>query len=393
MPHATQALPRALKGIAVLQAAMNAAHFAAMPMLALLIIQRIDNGVSVAGTALAIYFCASRIGPILLAPAVDRLEPWRGVFAGLTCRGLAFTALPFASQPAEALLTAALLGLGQGTYEVGLYGVIGRQDTHVRNRLLVLNDQALNLGCVLGPLSGVALTLISPDAAFLAAGAVLIVLSLACLQVQSPLLRGQQHRHSSGSVAPMLQDSQFLLLCLALIPFWAVFAQLFAAFPLLAARFGNAPAWANSILVVNGLAGVAALACLGPLVARGQTLLVLIFGLILSFASIAGAASVGGLWGLLLIVALFSVGESCVMLAGQIFTARHAEGRSATVYFGAFKASAGVGAGIGSYLGVLTTDGHAGGFLVLAAIGILSLGGLAAYARHQRGAPCMRRAL
>ena len=112
-------------------------------------------------------------------------------------------------------------------------------------------------------------------------------------------------------------------------------------------------------------------------------MLVLVFGLVLSFASIAGAAAAGGMWSLLLVVALFSVGESCVMLAGQIFTARHAEGRSATVYFGAFKASAGVGAGMGAYLGVLTADGHAGGFLILAAIGILSLCGLAAYARHQ----------
>lgn len=359
---------------------MNGAHFAAMPMLAILVTQRVEGGAAVAGTALAIYFALSRIGPVFLAPAVDRLGPWHGVSVGLCLRGLAFMVLPLAAQGVGALAAAALLGLGQAVYEVSLYGVIGRQARAQRDRLLVLNDQALNLGCVLGPLSGAALAWWSAEAAFFVAGAALVALGLGCTAVRSDLLRAPAMDHAEGIVMPMLRDRRFVVLCVSLLPFWAVFAQLFAAFPLLAARLGDAPAWANSILVINGLAGIVALACLGPWVARDRTLRILGIGLLLAFASIAGTAMVGELWVLLAFVAVFSVGESFVMLAGQILTARHAEGRSATAYFGAFKASAGVGAGLGAYVGVITAGDEGGtGFITLGAIGILSLAGLAFY--------------
>jgi DHA1 family multidrug resistance protein-like MFS transporter len=382
MPESAEPLPPPLKGIAVLQAAMNGAHFAAMPMLAVLVAQRVDGGPSAAGTALAIYFGLSRVGPIFLAPLMDRFGLWRGVSIGLCLRGIALAALPFVSHPTGAFAAAALLGLGQAMYEVSLYGVIGRQARARRDRLLVLNDQALNFGCVLGPLAGVALALRGADAAFVVAGGALFLLGLICSAVRSDLLCGRVVTADEGGMARMLRDSRFLVLCASLVPFWAVFAQLFAAFPLLAVTFGDSPAWANSILIVNGLAGIIALAGLGPWVERGRIHLILAIGLLLAFVSIAGTAFAADLWVLLAIVAAFSVGESSVMLAGQILTARHAEGRSATAYFGAFKASAGVGAAAGAYAGVLTADDGGGtGFVVLGAVGVLSLIGLITYVR------------
>lgn len=380
MPKHADILSQPQNWIAALQAAMNGAHFAAMPMLAILITQRVEGGAAVAGTALAVYFALSRIGPIFLAGAVERFGLWRGVSLGLYLRGFAFIALPFATQRVEALAVAAILGLGQAIYEVSLYGVIGQQPRAQRDRLLVLNDQALNLGCVLGPVSGAALALWAAEATFVVAGVTLIALGFGCIAVRSDVPRVAPVSHHEGSVRPMLRDGRFLLLCVALVPFWAVFAQLFAAFPLLAASLGDEPAWANAILIVNGLAGIVALACLGPWIESDRTLRILCLGLVLAFATIAGTAMVNELWVLLAIVAIFSIGESFVMLAGHILTARHAEGRSATAYFGAFKASAGVGAALGAYVGVVSADVQGGtGFLVLGTIGLGSMIGVAFY--------------
>lgn len=388
MPNAAvEPLPGALRRVAALQALMNGAHFAAMPMLAVLITARPGGDAAEAGTALAVYFVLSRIGSVPLAPIAERAGLWHAVAAGLWLRGLGFVALPVVDGRTGTLLACALLGLGQATHEAGIYGVMGRQARPWRDRLLVLNGQALNAGCVVGPGVGAALALWGAGVAFAAGGAALLLLGAWCMTERSELLRGRPPPSEGAGIGRVLRDRRFLLLCVALVPFWAVLAQLFAAFPLLAARFGGTPAWANSILFVNGLTGIAALALVGAWIARGRVLLVLYIGLGLAFATIAGTAIVPTLAGLLLIVALFSVGESFVMVASDVLTAQHADGHSTALYFGCLNASVGVGAALGGYAGSVASGAGSGtGLVVLGACGLLSIGPLALYASGRASA-------
>lgn len=382
-------LPAPLKRITILQAGMNAAHFAAMPMLAVLIAGIPGAGAETAGTALAMYFVLSRIGPLVLAPLAERVGLWNTVTVGLCLRGSAFLFLAFlawtTAAASGAIAAAALLGLGQATHEAGVYGVMGRQAAEWRDRLLVLNGQALNVGCVVGPVAGVGLALWSPAIAFVGGGVALLALGIWSAAEGSELLRVRAPVDRGFGLSRVLTDRLFLLLCVALVPFWAVFAQLFAAFPMLAAEFGGSAAWANSILIVNGLVGVIALAFVARWIERGLVLLVLFVGLAVAFATVAGTTFVPTLLILLALVVLFSVGESFVMAASDILTGRHADGRSTALYFGCLNASAGIGAAIGGYVGAWDASGSKGGLLVLAAFGALSIVPIAIYAAGLKG--------
>ncbi|WP_152912297.1 MFS transporter [Candidatus Rhodobacter oscarellae] len=377
-------LPAPLKRIAILQACMNAAHFAAMPMLAVLVAGIPGAGAKLAGTALVIYFVLSRTGPLVLAPLAERFGLWNTVTVGLCLRGASFLFLSFlawtTAAASGAIPAAALLGLGQAAHEAGIYGVMGRQAAQWRDRLLVLNGQALNVGCVVGPLAGMGLALWSPAVAFAGGGIALLVLGIWSATERSELLRVRASTGRGFGLSRVLTDRLFLLLCVALVPFWAVFAQLFAAFPMLAAELGGSAAWANSILIVNGLVGVVALALVARWIECGLVVSMLFAGLAVAFATVAGTTFVQTLLALLALVVLFSVGESFVMAASDILTGRHADGRSTALYFGCLNASAGIGAAIGGYVGAWDASGSKGGLLVLAACGALSVVPMAIYA-------------
>lgn len=372
-------LPYPLTCLAALQACMNGAHFAAMPMLVVLLAAAPDGGAALAGTVLSVYFLLSRIGPLLVAPLAERFGLWKAVTAGLCLRGAAFLMFPLMG-PGGALIAGCLFGVGQALHEAGAYGVIGRQAARERTRLLVLNGQALNLGCVIGPVIGAGLALWSPETSFIAAGLTLIVLGIWSATTHSPLLRVPALPYGPLKTRGVFKDHRFLLLCIALIPFWAVFAQLFAAFPMLASQLGGSAAWANSILVVNGVTGILALALVARPIEQGRTLPVLFIGLTLAFVTIAGTGYMPTLTALLILVVVFSFGESFVMAASDILTGDHADGQATAIYFGVLNASAGIGAALGSYIGTMYAYNPRDGMIALACLGLLSIFPIAGYA-------------
>lgn len=406
MPHATPAsgprprrsilarlgaaaadLPPPLRRLAALQAAMNAAHFAAMPMLAVLILNLPGATAADAGTALAVYFALARGGPLLVGPLADRFGLWRALVAGLALRGAALVVLPFLPGGAGALIACALLGLGQASYESGAYGIMGAQPRASRDRLLVLNGQALNLGCVVGPLAGAGLALADPRLAFLGAGGLLLGLAAWCGRERSAVLRIRSDEPIGGSLRALLRDGRFLLLCAALVPFWALFAQLFAAFPILMARLGGATAWAGGVLFLNGLTGIAALALVGPWIARGRVVRMLVVGLAVASAAVLATTTASSLLVLMLVVVAFSVGESFVMAASDILTAEHADGRSPSTFFGLLNAAAGLGAAIGGLVGAsAAASGDLDGVVPLALGGLASILLLGVYVRTGKAA-------
>ena len=183
------------------------------------------------------------------------------------------------------------------------------------------------------------------------AGLTLIALGIWSANVRSPLLRVPALPDGPLKMRGVFKDHRFLLLCIALIPFWAVFVRLFTAFPILASQLGGSAAWANSIIVVNGVTGILALALVARPIEQGRILPVLFVGLTLAFVTIAGTGFMLTLSALLILVVVFSFGESFVMAASDILTGDHADGHATAVYFGVLNASAGVGTALGSYLG------------------------------------------
>ena len=153
-PRHPPRLTAALRRLVVLQTLMNGSHFMAMPLLAVYCAQSIGLSTGAVGAVLAVYFLAARVTPIVFAPLADRFGLWPAVLTGLALRGVGFLGLYGSSAEVAALAMSTVLGLGTSIYEAGAYGVIGSQERAVRERLIVVNAQGLNLGCVLGPLAG-----------------------------------------------------------------------------------------------------------------------------------------------------------------------------------------------------------------------------------------------
>lgn len=348
------------------QAAMNAAHFLALPVLALHLSSVPGIGAEAAGLALGLFLAVARIGPLVTGPLADRVGAWTALRAGLLMRAAGLAAVPLAGDPSSALGAALLLGLGVALHEPAVYGALGRAPASRRDRLLLRHVQALNLGCVMGP--GCALVVgFSTETAFFAAA--VATASLAAWAFAQTAGEEAEVRTTVRAGAGRV-DWRYAAFALSLVPFWALFAQLFAALPILIAEAGGATAWAQSVILVNGLVGFAVVPLVLPIIERAGPRAPLVGGCALAAASVALLGLPAGLAVLIALVVGLSVAETVVTSAADVLTARHADGRDVASRFGLLAVGAGLGTSLGAALGVHAADGAP---LVLAGLGALGL--------------------
>ncbi|MGI9371246.1 MAG: MFS transporter [Hyphomicrobiales bacterium] len=374
-------LPAALWRLVLLQAAMNGSHFMVMPLLAVYCSEHLSLSASSIGLVLAIYFIAARVTPMVFGPLADRYGLWPSVILGLWLRGAGFFGLYFADTEGLALSTAAILGLGTSIYEAGAYGVIGNQKEACRERLIIENARALNLGCILGPLLGAGLAVYDLALPLLVSGAIFWIMCGVTLCERAPELRAHQRQPIASSLSAVWQDRAFILLCLALLPWWALFAQLFAAFPLEASARGGAASWASSVLVVNGSIGLLFLFAIPVIVSRVGANRTIALGALIGGLAVAGLAVAKGLPGLLVLVAVFTCAEVAILAASEILVGRHAAGQSTATFFAMFNVSWGLCGALGGAIGpwISTLSSPALAWCGLGASALLTVAGLRVY--------------
>lgn len=389
-PSDLSALTPALWRLIGLQGLMNASHFMAMPLLALHCATTLGMSPTDVGAVLALYFLAARVTPVVVAPLADRFGLWPAVVGGLVLRGLGFLGLAFAPSATGAMVFSAALGLGTSVYEAGAYGIIGAQPAARRDRLIVVNAQALNLGCVAGPLAGAGLAVLDLSLPLVLSGLLFVALAGAAALERAEELRNHARQDVAGSYRAVFGDRAFLVLCLALMPWWALFAQLFAAFPLEATLRGGSAGWAGSVLVVNGALGFLILFAVPPLMRITGALGLLVLSLAVGGAAMALVGVIPGLIALLVLVGLFTCAEIAVLAGSEILVGRHADGRAVATYFALFNMSWGFGGALGGAMGPLVASGANSGtgwMLLGAGCGAASLVGLALYGHLIRRAP------
>ena len=368
-----------LDGLVLSQAAMNAAHFLALPVLALHLAAVPGVGPGPAGVALGLFLAIARIGPLVTGPLADRLGAWPAIRAGLVLRALGLAAIPGVESAGGACFAALLLGFGVAFHEPAVYGALGGAPADRRDRLLLRHVQALNLGCVAGPGLALGVGLSTATSFYVAAAATGGVAVWACLQ---------RHPHAAGREAPVegrqsAIDWPYLRFAAALVPFWALFAQLFAALPILVAQAGGSETWAQSVILINGLVGFAVVPLILPMLHRIGPRPILIGGCLLASASIGLLGLPIALGGLILLIVALSVAETAVTSAADILTAHHADGRDVAGRFGMLAVGTGIGSSLGAPLGVMAADGEPSVLALLGACGALSC--LAALALPERG--------
>ena len=365
-------LSLALYRLVVVQGLMNGSHFMAMPLLAVYCVHVLSLNESQVGVVLAVYFLAARVTPVVTAPLADRYGLWPALVLGLIMRGLGFVVVFLFTDFWLVIAASIILGLGTSIYEAGAYGIIGAQPDRTRERLIVVNVQALNVGVVIGPLVGAMLAAINVSIPFIISGLLFLALGSLALFERSPELRSFNPQKVIDSYSTVLSDWPFLLLCIALVPWWALFAQLFAAFPIMAAELGGSAGWSGTVLVVNGAVGFLVLFAGNWLLKNfSPTTIIMV-------AAICGGV-VTGLTGfsssviyLLIIVALFTCAEIPILVAAEVLVTRHAKGRSAATFFALFNVSWGVGSAIGGAVGPGITANESAP-LLFAALGSTSI--------------------
>lgn len=367
-----------LERLVASQAAMNAAHFLALPVLAQHLSAVAAVGPAAAGVALGVFLAIARIGPLVTGMLADRIGPWPAIRVGLALRAVGLAAVPLVDSVSGANLSVTLLGLGVALHEPAVYGALGVATGDRRDRLLMRHVQALNFGCVLGPSLALVAGMTTTIGFLTAAVATGLVALWACIARQEPV-PGSGRRQPAPERA---KDRRYLCFAAALIPFWALFAQLFSALPLLVAEAGGSDVWAQSVILINGLVGFVVVPVMLPALRRFGPRPILIAGCAISAASIALLATSVALADLLLLVVLISVAETAVTSAADILTARHADGRDVASRFGILAVGTGVGTALGAPLGVMAANGEPVMLVALGAIGALSCG--AAFALPQR---------
>jgi predicted MFS family arabinose efflux permease len=274
---------------------------------------------------------------------------------------------------ASSIVVAALLGVGVAVYETGIYGVMAAQPRKMREALLMANIQALNIGCVLGPVIGFVFVLITFNLPFILPALVLMLLAGYCSLNRSPEYNNPSQDTVVTSASRVLKDKKFLWMCLSLIPFWALFAQLFGALPVLMVRASGSDAMAGSVIFLNGFVGFFAVSVYAWLTKKIDARALAIVGCLIGAIATWFLESTVGLITLIFLVGLFSVAETFVTTAADILTSRYADGRSTGSYFSALNVSIGIGSALGAPLGMMAISQTSGaGFMMIGVTGVLS---------------------
>ena len=218
----------------------------------------------------------------------------------------------------------------------GTYGYLAHVNKS-RSDVFYLNNQALNLGVVVGPLlaffvphDGYRVFFIISAGVFLGLSVISILKFPGDDLVGKPTVRPPFKELASD----MCKDKIFLMFGLVSIPWWFLFSQLYVLLPLAFSKRVSSEGGELVIYLVNGVVGVFLTLLLLKKLSSASPLKLMVFGhLILACAYlipiINNSVSV-----FLLMVLVFSVGETLVMPAIDNFIAKIAPAGREANYFG-----------------------------------------------------------
>lgn len=351
-------LPGVVWTLLSVQFLMNASHFMAMPLLAFHLMERIELGAAQLGTVLTIHLFSARLLPVITGPLADLYGSRRLMVYGLVLRSIGL--LGFAALADWTALSGAALLMGAGTaaYESAVYGSFARHPPETAKRIFVLNNQALNLGVIIGPMLGAAFLLVGPLQVFLASAFV-----FASLAIWVSRLDRIEKGHSGGatvsaSLTSVVTNKRFLQFFLATLPWWFLFSQLYVFLPIHAVRLSGSETGASLLFLVNGIAGSAfvLVSILAFERLRADTLLALCYaGLTIAYVLLPAFDGFG--W-FLVFVCIYTLAETLILPAIRSMIAALATPGHESTFQGFENLGWAAAGGLGNFVG---------GWLILAA--------------------------
>ncbi len=338
--------------VLAVQALVNAASFISIPLLALYLLKDLGYSAYVMGAVLTTLLVFTRLSPLFTGALADRWGYKRFVLAGLFVRCIGFALVSVYSET-MIFVGVALIGLGGSLYESGTYGYLAYVNK-VRCDVFYLNNQALNLGVIAGPIlaffvprDGYGMFFIASAFAFLG----LAIVSIFVFPGDDQVGRSSLRPSFKDLAADFYKDKTFLVFNIISIPWWFLFSQLYVLLPLAFSKKIASGGNELIIYVINGIVGISLTLLLLRRMSFASPLKLMIVGhSILACAYliplINNSASI-----FLLMVVVFSIGETLIMPAMDSFVAKIAPvGREAN-YFGIANIPWIVGASAGNMVG------------------------------------------
>ncbi len=361
-------LPAGVRIVLVVTALMNAGTFMALPLLAVLLVRVLHADPGSVGTVLSGYLLVSRGLPVLTGRLADRIPMRAAMVTGCLVRAGGLAALAGVGSARTALAAAVLVGAGGALYEPAMSALLAAQPTQFRARAFTLRNSALNGGAIAGPAVGGVLLAAGLRAPFLAGASVFLILAVVLLRVSIA--------SDKGACPPPLvirspwRDGKFLVFLAAMTGWWVMFAQLSVGFPLRAAAVGG-PRTVTLAVIVNAAFGLGAMPLVGYTIRRCTPGSGLRIGLALAAVGFALTGIVPDVVALLVGVAVYSVGETFVLVAKDVVVAERATPSRVAGYFGLASLPWLLGGTAGNYFGaaLLGTNTVDAGWIALAAFG------------------------
>ena len=272
--------------------------------------------------------------------------------SGLFVRFLGFILIGYNS---EALIFTGvfLIGIGGSQYESGTYGYLAKVNK-VRSDAFYLNNQALNLGVIIGPLIAFFIPHQGYGSFFLSSA--LAFLTLAIINSFAfPADDKHSHIQTKLSLGSLLTDfytdKKFLIFNIACIPWWFLFSQLYVLLPLAFSKKTSSEGDELIIYLVNGLVRISLTLLLLRRIKGFSPLALIIVGHCVLTASYLIPLTNSSTAFFLIMVAVFSIAETLIMPAIDTYISKIAPpGREAN-YFGIANIPWIIGATIGNMVG------------------------------------------
>lgn len=334
------------------QVVVNAASFMSIPLLALFLLKDLEYDPYRMGAVLTTLLIFTRASPIFTGGLADRWGYKRFILIGLFSRVVGFASIS-TEYEVMIFLGVALIGLGGSLYESGTYGYLARINK-IRADAFYLNNQALNLGVIAGPLLAFFVPHNGYGEFFIFSAVVFFLLAFLFLLLTPDDLRSDtlvQPPCFFDLVADVYKDKIFLLFNLISVPWWFLFSQLYVFLPL---SFSDRKGTIQSellIYVVNGIVGIALTIIFLRRISTASPLALMVLGhSVLAVAYLLPMINSSADTFLMMIV-VFSIGETLIMPAMDNFIARIAPAGHEANYFGIANIPWIIGASVGNMLG------------------------------------------
>lgn len=392
-PHA---LPRAVRrrGLIVLLAntlLMWAGFFMIVPILSLHYVDELGWAAASIGAVLGVRQLVQQTLTVAGGALADRLGAKALILIGLVIRVIGFGGMAWATTFPSLMVLGILAAIGGALFDSPSAAAMAALTTE-DERLSFYSTRGVmtGLGMTLGPLIGSALLKVDfALVAYLSAGLYLVCLIMTALLLPNVKIGGEEHGLTDG-VKLALRDRPFLVLIALLMGYWFMWVQLTLSVPLKAEALSGDPGSVGTVYLINSLATIFLQVPLVRWMERHvRPMTAVATGIGLMAVAMGSIALTQSLPGLLVCVAIFSLGNLVSLPNQSAVIAALAKPQARGSYFGVSAMALAIGGSLGNFLGSalygasIEAAQPARPWLIIGAVGLSSALGLARLNRRR----------